>query len=57
MEDLQKWQEHLDPCRGGSGIQEFYSVILTRLRILFKEGLVTRVMTITREVQKKYGEH
>ena len=34
---VQKWQKHLGPCRGGSGIQELCTVTLTGLEIFLKE--------------------
>ena len=37
MTEFKRWQKNLGPCRGGSGIQEFYSVTLTGLEILLKE--------------------
>ena len=44
----------MGPCRGGSEIQEFYSVTLTSLTILLKEVVIGE-MTMTRVVQQKHG--
>ena len=54
MQYFQKEQKDLDPCRGGSGIQEFYSVTLTGFTILLKEVVIAEI-DIIRVVQQKHG--
>ena len=54
MKYFQNGQKHLDPCRGGSGIHEFYSVTLIGFTILLKEVVIAE-MTIINVVQQKHG--